>query len=156
MYIVFSTVDYRFLIYLARFVLTNYIKGRVFPPSTKLLVGWPYFILKILRLIRTRAMGILELLYIPLDTLALIDEIFLTTSLLWVCQRPGLEPTIFPSGEAAGSLAPLNARPHLLRQEVGCLRNWNEFHLYDASIVDECMQLEVAVIDYLSELETWN
>ena len=62
-------------------------------------------------------MNILELLYIPLDTLALSAEIFLTTSLLWVCRRPGREPTIFPSGEAAGSLAPLNARPHLLRHD---------------------------------------
>ena len=46
--------------------------------------------------------------YHPLDTLALIAEIFLTTSLLWACRRPGLEPTIFPSGEADG--------PHLLRR----------------------------------------
>ena len=57
--------------------------------------------------------------YHPLDTLALIAEIFLTTSLLWVCRRPGREPTTFPSGEAAGSLAPLNARPHLLRHRMG-------------------------------------
>ena len=48
-------------------------------------------------------MDILELLYIPLDTQAQIAEIFLTTSLLWVCRRPGREPMIFPSGEAAGS-----------------------------------------------------
>ena len=59
-------------------------------------------------------MDILEL-YIPLDTLAQIAKIFLAISLLWVCQRPGRKPTIFPSGEAAGSFAPLNARPHLLR-----------------------------------------
>ena len=89
---------------------------RVFPPSTKLLVEWPYFILRILRLVRTRWMDFLKLLYIPLYTLAQIVEIFLTASLLWVCRRPGHEPTIFPSGEAAGSLVPLNAQPHLLRR----------------------------------------
>ena len=38
-------------------------------------------------------MDILEL-YIPLDILALIAEIFFTTSSLWVCRRPGREPTI--------------------------------------------------------------
>ena len=59
-------------------------------------------------------MDILELLYIALDTLAQIADIFLATSLLWVCRRPGRDPTAFPSGEAAGSLAPLNVWPHLL------------------------------------------
>ena len=74
--------------------------------STKLLVGWPYVILRILGLVRTGEMDILEFLYIPLDTLAQIADIFLTTSLLWVCRRLGREPTAFPSWEAAGSLAP--------------------------------------------------
>ena len=62
---------------------------------------WPYFILRILRLVRTRGMDILELLYIPLDTLAQIAEIFLTASLLWVCRRPGREPTTFPFRESS-------------------------------------------------------
>ena len=70
-------------------------------------------------MVRTHVMNILEL-YIPLDTLAQIAEVFFSTSLLRVCLRPGREPTTFPSGEAAGSLAPINARPRLL---VGCRAN---------------------------------
>ena len=48
--------------------------------------------------VRTWGMDILELLYIPLDTIAQIAEIFLTTRLFWVCRRPGREPAILPSG----------------------------------------------------------
>ena len=108
---------------------------RVFPPSIKLLDGWPYFILRILRLVRTRGMDILEL----------SSSIGHPSPYCWdfphhqfTLGLSGLEPTTFPSGEAAGSLAPLNARPHLLRQNqviihVHCYIEKSVNHVYHGS-----------------------